>query len=167
MRAEDTLQFMTDFYPDLFYNRQRALNHLFCVNGNGYKWINGELVSHDRFYDKYMLKEPVEKADFSYAEYNHKYMEQIRRLTIKATKGKEGLDKYDVRLKEEKWYPICEFAKICNIPDDIKPDWLELVNECKALLAEDGIEIPVFEWDEETKRYVNKPMEDTNETEDN
>ena len=44
MRAEDTLQYMADFYSELFPTRKHALNHLFCVIGNGYKWIDGELV---------------------------------------------------------------------------------------------------------------------------
>jgi hypothetical protein len=25
---------------------------------------------------------------------------------------------------EVKYYPICEYSRICNLPDDIKPDWL-------------------------------------------
>lgn len=47
MRAEDQLQYMADFYPELFPTRKHALNHLFCVLGNGYDWINGELIDDD------------------------------------------------------------------------------------------------------------------------
>ena len=44
MRAEDTLQFMMDFQGNLFYNRQKCLDQLFCTIGNGYSWVDGELV---------------------------------------------------------------------------------------------------------------------------
>ena len=47
MRAEDQLQYMADFYPELFPTRKHALNHLFCVLVNGYDWINGELIDDD------------------------------------------------------------------------------------------------------------------------
>ena len=47
MTAENTLQWMMDFYSDLFPTRQRGLDHLFCTIGNGYEWVNGELVCED------------------------------------------------------------------------------------------------------------------------
>ncbi len=66
MRAEDTLQYMADFYPELFPTRKHALNHLFCVLGNGYEWINGELVDDDNEYEKrYKLRNHIKRAEFS------------------------------------------------------------------------------------------------------
>ena len=44
MKVELTIQEMFDNYPTLFKDRSDCLNHLFCVIGNGYDWINGELV---------------------------------------------------------------------------------------------------------------------------
>lgn len=44
MKAEETLQYMADFCSDIFPTRKHALDHLFCVIGNGYDWVNGELV---------------------------------------------------------------------------------------------------------------------------
>ena len=65
MRAEEELQFMSDFYPDVFPTRKHCLNHLFCVIGNGYKWVNGELVDEDgKYKNRYTLKEAVKKAEF-------------------------------------------------------------------------------------------------------
>lgn len=48
MRAEETLQFMMDFYPELFPSRKHYLNHLFCTIGNGYDWRKGELVDSQK-----------------------------------------------------------------------------------------------------------------------
>ena len=44
MNVELTIQEMFDEYPTLFKERADCLNHLFCCIGNGYEWINGELV---------------------------------------------------------------------------------------------------------------------------
>ena len=52
MRAEDTLQYMADFYSDIFPTRKHCLDFLFCVVGNGYEWVNGELISEDDKYEK-------------------------------------------------------------------------------------------------------------------
>ena len=65
MRAEDTLQFMADFYPSIFPTRKHCLNHLFCTIGNGYRWVKGELVEDDdKKYNRYRLVKPVRKAEF-------------------------------------------------------------------------------------------------------
>lgn len=63
MRVEDTLQYMADFYKDAFPMRKHAINYLFCVVDNGYKWVNGELVDdRDKYEKQYSLIEPIEKS---------------------------------------------------------------------------------------------------------
>ena len=139
MRAEDTLQFMMDFQGDLFYNRQKCLDHLFCTIGNGYEWINGELVDsdNDEFLSRWELKSPIEKAEPSYV--------------VKSV-GETSEEMYRIRNERQKemgkqpvyykWYPLSkEISYIYNYPEDIKPDWLALIEECKQMLIEDGIEI--------------------------
>ena len=38
---------------------------------------------------------------------------------------------------------FCEkYAYLFNYPDDIKPDWLAALNECRTLLIEDGFNLP-------------------------
>lgn len=44
MNVELTIQEMFDSYPTLFKERADCLDHLFLVIGNGYEWVNGELV---------------------------------------------------------------------------------------------------------------------------
>ena len=62
MTAESTLQWMMDFYSDLFPTRQRCLDHLFCTIGNGYEWVNGELVCEDQLTKRYEMKEQIVRA---------------------------------------------------------------------------------------------------------
>lgn len=40
----ETKRVMMDAYPTLFVDEADVLHHLFFVNGNGYEWVEGELV---------------------------------------------------------------------------------------------------------------------------
>lgn len=136
MRAEDTLQYMADFYPEIFPTRKHCLNQLFCVIGNGYEWVNGELVNKDNKYEKrYKLRKPVKKAEFQdeQAWYdNNKFYTELY-------KGEESKISWKWRFD---WYPLYkDYAKLYNYPEDIKDDWAALLEECKQLLVADGIDL--------------------------
>lgn len=47
MNLQDTVKNCLYKNPALFQNALDVYEHLFCVNGNGYKWINGELIYED------------------------------------------------------------------------------------------------------------------------
>lgn len=132
MRAEDTLQFMMDFYGDLYYDRQKCLDQLFCVVGNGYEWIDGELVEFENdtnnFLQRWKLIRPITHAEPD-------------EFTLQ--NGKIQEDRYRSNgLEISKWYPLSKkYSYLFNYPDDIKPDWKALLEECKQMLIEDGIDI--------------------------
>lgn len=47
MNVELTIQQMYDKFPALFKERSDCLNQFFCVIGNGFYWVDGELVNCD------------------------------------------------------------------------------------------------------------------------
>jgi hypothetical protein len=49
MTAQDTIYVQLASYACIFPNRGAALNHLFCVLGNGYQWEDGQLVHVERY----------------------------------------------------------------------------------------------------------------------
>lgn len=132
MRAEDTLQFMMDFQGDLFYNRQKCLDHLFCTIGNGYDWVNGELVESSRdtkvLLSRWQLIAPIKHAEPT---------ENVVEI------GRMNEELWEIRNVEvPKWYPLSKkFSYLYNYPDDIKPDWKKLLEECKQMLIDDGIDV--------------------------
>lgn len=136
MKAEDTLQYMADFYPEIFPTRKHALNQLFCVLGNGFDWIDGELVDDDNKYEKrYKLIKPITKAEFP----NEEDWNRQRKFYEELYEDEEN--KIPIKYQFE-WYPLCEkLSKLYNYPDDIKPDWKELLEECRQMLREDGIDV--------------------------
>ena len=134
MRAEDTLQFMMDFQGDLFYDRQKCLDQLFCTIGNGYSWVDGELVedSHDTeiLLSRWKLATPIEHA------------EPIESVSELGRIKEDILKRRNINVDDSKWYPLSkEYSYLYNYPDDIKPDWKALLEECKQMLIDDGIDV--------------------------
>ena len=158
MRAEATLQWMADFYSDIIPTRLHALDHLFCTIGNGFTWVNGELVDDSELSSRYKMVEEVEKAEFpfefTYMPYIMKekekraFIEEKRRVIRREQnpeKRKALFDEISSYENENKlhfsWYPLSyEYSYLFNYPKDIKADWLALIEECKAALDEDGID---------------------------
>ena len=132
MRAEDTLQFMMDFQGNLFYNRQKCLDQLFCTIGNGYSWVDGELVEDSldtkTLLSRWKLTVPIEHAEPTWG---------VSEL------GKMKEDTFKRRgIENPKWYPLSKkYSYLYNYPDNIKPDWKALIEECKQMLIDDGIDI--------------------------
>ena len=132
MRAEDTLQFMMDFQGSLFHSRQKCLDQLFCTIGNGYSWVDGELVEDSldtkTLLSRWKLATPIEHAEPTWG-------------VSELGKMKEDILKRR-GIKDQKWYPLSkEYSYLYNYPDDIKPDWKALLEECKQMLIDDGIDI--------------------------
>ena len=132
MRAEDTLQFMMDFQGNLFYNRQKCLDQLFCTIGNGYSWVDGELVEDSldtkTLLSRWKLVTPIERAEPT-------------KSVIEVGGIRESMFKRR-NLDNPKWYPLSKkYSYLYNYPDDIKPDWKALIEECKQMLIDDGIEV--------------------------
>lgn len=134
MRAEDTLQFMMDFQGNLFYDRQKCLDHLFCTVGNGYSWVDGELVedSHDTevLLSRWKLATPIEHAEPTES------VSELGRIK------EDILKRRNINVDDSKWYPLSkEYSYLYNYPDDIKPDWKALIDECKQMLIDDGVDV--------------------------
>ena len=132
MRAEDTLQFMMDFQGSLFHSRQKCLDQLFCTIGNGYSWVDGELVEDSRdtemLLSRWKLATPIEHAEPTLG------VSELGKIKEDILK-RRGIE-------DQKWYPLSkEYSYLYNYPDDIKPDWKALLEECKQMLIDDGVEV--------------------------
>lgn len=139
MRAEETLQFMMDFYPELYPTRKHCLNHLFCSIGNGYDWRKGDLVDRDcEFSKRYRLVETIEKARPRNEEYYQARLEMEKE--IKKQKGDSyQITSLNVKYNFEWNTPSKDYSYLYHYPQNIKEDWLALLKECEQMLIEDGI----------------------------
>lgn len=147
MSIKDTIKSMVIMYPILFPTKLSVYNHLFLTVGNGYKWENGELVSEDDK-ENCSIEDGLEKLFNNDSQYG--FLESYLNVTTDSEdiikyfkrKNKENLELTKVIVNYEKiineklfitnedcLYPLCEYSKILNIPDDIKDDWKNAIKE--------------------------------------
>lgn len=161
MKPERTLQRMYDEYPNLYPIRQRALDHLFCVVGNGYSWYKGEVVhDNDLFIWDNNIERSVIDPDYKIDEEpdiistppknEEEYMKEKEEWHMLLAKMRNRyhpetpIEEHYKILEHNfhKWYPLSkEYSLICTVPNDVTTEWKALVEECKELLRKDGIEI--------------------------
>lgn len=126
--------------PLVFKNRLDVIEHMLFVIGNGYEWKNGELctssekvltipdavidiLNRNLLYDNNNLLKIYESQGMQ-----HKFFQSI----INQVKDIFRLDERmndSSREEDRPFYTLSRYSDICNIPDDIKPDWLELIEE--------------------------------------
>lgn len=168
MTVENTLRRSLLTFPSIFANALAVYDHLFCTNGNGYEWENGELVEicgfgydtvedavkgllHSSLVNEFNGSDSLTRLLIRDAEHigipilkvkNRRicrYVDMIydidNRMKDFSIPDDEEIKK---RVKDYKWslYPICKYAQICNIPDDVKPDWLEACDRMMKFIDE-------------------------------
>ena len=161
MKPERTIQYCYDRSPELFSTRQRVLDHLLCVAGNGYSWYKGEIVSDNELFiwdnnlESYII-DPDYKIDDEPdiiaipPKTEEEALEDMEKWHMSLAELRQRVDP-EAPIEEHykaiennfhKWYPLCKYGSlICNVPDDVTPEWKALVEECKEMMRKDGIEI--------------------------
>ena len=141
MRAENQLQWMMDLYPSQFPTRRHCLNYLFCVVGNGFQWVNGELVDlNDPMASRYTMIVTVVQAKGAYEDdwYRNSLVEVLRTIS----RMSEFDPSVKMRRHNFKWViPSVKYSRLFDPPTDIRPDWLAILEECKNLMREDGVQL--------------------------
>lgn len=135
MKIEELIEHNIKSFPTLFQRREQVLNHLYCTNGNGYKWCDGGL-------------EPVSIGGKLIVE-SKKYeteLDAAKRCAKEIYTPNGDPVKYWLRLNKEMrnelkkpplyYYPLCEFSKLCTIPDNVRPDYLDGAMEVINLILD-------------------------------
>lgn len=218
MNVADTLYFQLAAYANLFPNRARALDHLFCVVGNGMQWVDGQLV-HPEFINGEWV---IEDASVTVAQRiartfdERKKDDEAREKRRSEAREKQGKPKFDVKKfiadviakrkaeqeanpvafaakdaeaeriasevianheENEKWdyavpdnmdvrmantaydnwYPMSQkHSMLTTFPNDIKPDWLELIIETAQLIRSQPNRLT--DYTTEAIRYENQRL---------
>ena len=153
--VRETILGMLTEYPSLFTTKAGCYKHLFLTNGGGYDWIDGELVvchsakSGPDFKDEDAAM--VEQAEKYGLTPNYKKMfgreenEYVRLETRRNNMHIQfALDNIDLIMRSEHvafysgsaiLYSGWDYSNLMKVPTDVKPDWLEAVNECRFALV--------------------------------
>ena len=108
---EDLVTIMCMAYWTIFPTRLHALEHLFCVNGNGYEWNKNGRLSTSLVHDKLMQK--------AMGLFMNGSRDQIER---------EDRREYHQTILDSV-YPLCQYAKMVTVPDNVQPDYLAGIYE--------------------------------------
>jgi hypothetical protein len=147
MTLEETIQACFDHFPSLFQTREEVLDHLFSVIGNGYDWVNGELLSDNNHLPINPLG-PDGKAK-QYKPWTYKceredmydfLLKKDKRLTtnLASIYGENLEDKFlspkpndnDLVPRKFNIYPPSRsYSNMFIFPKNIKPDWKNGVKE--------------------------------------
>lgn len=116
---------------DFEHSRNKVLNHLFFTNGNGMAWIDGEIGYEDVEEAKENVIIPEDyfiTPIWSREEDEPDFMNEWRKKDGKAYRPHEICSKHSVTM-----YPLCKYALILHIPDDVRPDWLEAARDAVVM----------------------------------
>lgn len=153
MSFKEHLRKMMITWPSLFPTAIRAYDHLFMTIGNGYEWINGELVYEDnnRFFDSTedainnvvddmfnMLTEKYNDEECKLVWNSEYYINKTKRFIKTILHVDELIDDLSVPILYDetegvfewnkfRFYGLSKYSKISNIPEDIKYDWLKAI----------------------------------------
>lgn len=131
---------------DAFPDDVRAVIESRLINGKAYQHNKLSLRAESELYEK----ERIENG--FYDEFDKERAEKIK-SAIQTNINKLPDDEYYRYPRTKRWgfyvnIPNHEkidyhknYAFLWNYPEDIKPDWLAAIEECKTLLREDGFEV--------------------------
>ena len=153
MTLKDTVKSILIMYPLISPSKLSVYSHLFLTIGNGYEWINGELVSsedsenctiekglEELFNDEYQYQLLESYLDMYISNfYDPKefvsYLKRENKQKLKLVKrilNAENIVEEELHMsneEEEILYPLCKYSAILNIPTDIKDDWKKGIEE--------------------------------------
>lgn len=101
MNLEDTIYVSCAAFSSIHPNRASVLNHLFCVNGNGYEWKNGAL--RDSYYkrDRMSVEEAIQDIFKERRKYNELSKKAERKWKLEAKKNPPKPDPKSTKLVDD------------------------------------------------------------------
>lgn len=124
---------------DFTRSREKVLDQLFFTNGNGLEWIDGELQYEEDTKNnvEHILPENYFSTPLLSTEDDEtSWIKEFRLKENKEFKPREICSKEALTI-----YPICKYAAIVTIPENIKLDWL-LAAEDACYMAADYFSDP-------------------------
>lgn len=156
MNLKDTMLRYIRLCPLNTKNKLDIYNQFFLVLGNGYEWNDGELVDvygnnkiltieeaiENELLDEFNLtlfnrsvNRNIRMYDISSSECKEKIRERLKRYykNIQTILHAEDIINHNIVINEDKrdfdFYSLTTYSAIMNIPDNIKPDWLDGIKE--------------------------------------
>lgn len=148
MTPRDTIKSSVLNYPLISQTNGEIQHHLFIVVGNGYEWVNGELVDESDNQSTQSVNDAIYKLFNEYKRENNSWIDILKKTSdvkgflkyilnyietevlaiLKAdTMFDEPLEVYFDKINEPLLFGICEYSKIYDLPDKITKEWYDCV----------------------------------------
>lgn len=164
--VHETVRSVIYNFPERFANRTQVLHHLFVHIGNGYEWVNGELVLKDPLLRDYtdeeiVLQMPPDILEMfkAVAAESDEKAAMVESVLAEARAG--GEKRLAIRHDADRladtpgpldgpvYQPCEEYAYLLNAPKDIAPDWAAAREEIAAVVAPLWASEDYLNWHEE------------------
>lgn len=164
MTVERTLRNSLLLYPSLYTSKWDVYHYWFITIGNGYDWVEGELVcEYDNAEQDTTLEEAIENHFYFHASDRAlltsplKFsLERLKQDIIESVNWEDKLlkpfsDEGRQTIRDTRIGPLSNYSHILNIPADVKEDWKAAAKEMYEWLLNNPDKIS-----EEDKKWVNK-----------
>ncbi len=114
-------------YPSLFQTPGDVLHQLFVVNGNGYEWAGGQLVywtDGRKDATEWIEAQIAEARERGHSEGLELYYEEMQHRFEFTKLNIDRIVEHGEHRYRKSIYPICQYAKIMCVPDNVQDDWL-------------------------------------------
>jgi hypothetical protein len=136
--VDATVRTLISTFPELTSSRTEALHFLLCVLGNGYQWVDGEVVSTSAPYPLW-TEGDVEKQLLVYSS---PVIADLLRpaLLERQAAAREVINNLDERVQlrveflDGPLYPASDSTLLSTIPEDVTADWREACDEMLDLI---------------------------------
>lgn len=133
-------------YPTLYRCRTDVLEHWFCTIGNGMMWEDGKLVhsyseeprtleqiiKEDTAYQVQDLSTPRRRValakNIAYLTTIYNNADDLAQLPWDSS-DRVAMSNSPDSLPPKAIYPLCEYSRMCSVPDDVDPEYLAAVRE--------------------------------------
>ena len=160
-------------YPELYPTRMRVIDHVFFVIGNGYDWVDGEIIctsldDYGTWGKRNRVNEGWEKRHQEDVKEMKKYLTLRLKMAQESGKPLSPYEKNRLKELEERdlprplpdpvgpvrFYPACEYSKIACVPDNVRPEWLSLAYEVAKILRDRSGVPENYEGDAEAEKIT-------------
>jgi len=133
MTLEDTIAKSIKKYPSLFKDvnwkksRIKVIDHLFLTIGNGFEWYDGYLAEKSKKHKYGEIKfkwRPTQKWFDTKLFDKYGWDKAIIDIIKKNPQMADLLEIESASLYLATPYPVCEYSRAMNVPDNVRPDWL-------------------------------------------
>jgi hypothetical protein len=145
--AETFIAALQRLFPSLYYTREKVIEHLLIDHGTGYAWVDGAIEFQEGLEPPGLFAMIDKIKDGTAPSVHESLLQQVRSqayLYDSKSLLEEDIEKLaqDFMESDNELFelpPIFRISRaespICNVPDEIRPDWVLIAQDALDMMA--------------------------------